>query len=78
MDSPLTGSGRAFPANTKEIIVAYLDELNGLIKKNKYNKNEIFNFDETSIYMDMPSKYTVSHVGARKTFSKSTGKEKAR
>ena len=74
----ISGSGRAFPANTKEIIEAYLEELYGFITKHKYNKNQIFNFDETCIYMDMPSKYTVSHVGARKTFSKSTGKEKAR
>lgn len=28
--------------------------------------------------MDCPSAYTVSHIGARKTYSKSTGKEKAK
>ena len=74
----ISGSGRSFPANSKEIIQNYLGNLHGMIALSSFEPNEIFGFDETCFRLDSPNQYTVSEVGARKTYSKTTGKEKAK
>ena len=46
------------------------------MKENNFMAYEVFGFDKTSFRLDSPSNLTVSEIGARKTYSKSTGKEK--
>ena len=74
----ISGSGRAFPSNLKELISNYFNEIDNILSKKKYKAHEIFNFDESCFRIDSPSSTTISKVGARKTYSKSTGKEKAK
>ena len=74
----ISGSGRSFPSDLKEILNTYFTDLQEIIAREKYKSHQIFNFDESFFRMDCPSAYTVSHIGARKTNSKSTGKEKAK
>ena len=72
----ISGSGRSFPSDTKNIIQNYLEELHRIMLDNNFTSNQVF--DETSFYMDMPSSYTFAHVGDRKTYAKSIGKGKNR
>ena len=74
----ISGSGRSFPSNSKEKITNYLLELHTIVKNNKFKAFEVFGFDETCFRLDSPSNLTVSEIGVRKTYSKSTGKEKAK
>ena len=74
----ISGSGRSFPSNLQEIIQKYFDEMRDILRQNQYKDSEIFNFDESCFRLDSPSLTTISHIGARKTYSRTTSHEKAK
>ena len=63
MQRRISGSGRAFSSDTENIIKDYLQKLHATIVQNLYKSFQIFNFDETSFYMDCPGNYSVSFKG---------------
>lgn len=67
----ISGSGRAFKADTVVTIRDYLLEIRNLAKD--FTEDEIFNFDETSFYMDSVGNYTLAGKGSRKTYASTTG-----
>jgi len=74
----ISGSGRSFKPDTPIIIAKYLREIRELIREHGFTDDEIFNFDESSFYMDAVGAYTVAQKGSRKTYAKTTGHEKVR
>lgn len=72
----ICGTGCLPPKNCAEKIDSYLNLVKAKISD--YQPNEIFNFDESSFYMDMPGNYTIETRGIKRAFCKSTGQEKTR
>ena len=72
----ISGSGRAFKPDTVNVTLNYLKEVRELAKE--YSDKEIFNFDETSYYMDAVGNVTIALKGSRKTYAMNTGHEKVR
>ena len=70
----ISSSGRRIPEDCVEKINDYLDGLHS--KVDGYELNEIFNFDESSFYMDMPGNYSIERKGINIVFFKTSGKEK--
>ena len=66
-----SGSGWSFKQDTPIIIVNYLKKVRE--KAKEFTEDEIFNFDESSFYMETVGNYTVSNKGARKTYAATTG-----
>lgn len=58
----ISGSGRAFTPNNVNVIHEYLKQARAM----EYSENEIFNFDETSHYMDAVGSVTISVKGQEK------------
>ena len=54
----------------------YLKEVFSLSQN--YNHSQIFNFDESSFYMDYVGNYTFEKRGSKRAFCKTSGKEKVR
>ena len=57
----ITGTGRTLPKDCKEQIKSYLGTIQEIAKT--YNPKNIFNFDESSFYMDMPGNYAIEKRG---------------
>jgi hypothetical protein len=72
----ITGCGKNVSKECKTEIINYLKA----VEKMRQNipLKAIFNFDETSFYMDMPGNYTLAKKGEKRVFAKTTGKEMAR
>ena len=72
----ITGSGKNVSKDCKNEIISYLKAVENLRQNTPLKA--IFNFDETSFYMDAPASYTIAKRGEKKVFAKTTGKEKVR
>jgi len=57
----ITGTGRTLPKDCKEQIKSYLGTIQEVAKT--YDSNHVFNFDETSHYMDRPGNYAIEKRG---------------
>lgn len=66
------------PADFEEKLVAYQRYIIRLRTQNDYLLGQMGNADETPVYFDMPTNYTVDIVGTKTVSVKTTGNEKMR
>lgn len=66
------------PGDFDDKLVAFQKYVIGLRRDHDYSFGQIGNADETPVFFDMPSAYTVNEVGAREVRVKTTGYEKQR
>jgi hypothetical protein len=52
------------PADTEEKLAAFQRHVTGLRKMNNNSLSQVENADETLVYFNMPSNYTVDNIGA--------------
>lgn len=57
----ITSSGRKLPSDCINIIKEYLNSIQEKVKN--YPPNCIFNFDESSFYMDAVGNYSIEQIG---------------
>jgi hypothetical protein len=74
----VTGVGKGFPTNLKEIIENFLDEFHRIRLEKNYTDDQVWNFDESAFYMDSLGNYTIEKKGSKRAYCKSTGKERVR
>ncbi|RNA01128.1 pogo transposable element with KRAB domain-like, partial [Brachionus plicatilis] len=74
----VTTSGRDLPADYLEVIASFLTESIKQVRLLDLNRARVFNMDETSIYLDCPSRYTFADRGAKRVKVDTNGGEMVR
>ncbi len=70
----ISSTGRDLTTNGVDVVKKFFVSLENKVK----NHREIFNMDETSIYLDFPSNYTYAKKGSKRVIAQTTGNEKTR
>jgi hypothetical protein len=66
------------PSDFEEKLLAFQKHVIGLRKANNYLLSQTGNADETPVYFDMPSNYTVDDKGVKSILIKTSDNEKMR
>jgi hypothetical protein len=74
----VTTTGRDLPSNATQIIADFLNTALEVFRKHNFNRKKIFNMDETSIYLDCPSRYTYATKGSKRVKIDTNGAELVR
>ncbi|CAF1075178.1 unnamed protein product [Brachionus calyciflorus] len=74
----VTTTGRDLPTNYSHTIANFLNQTQNVLRNNNFNRSKIFNMDETSIYLDCPSRYTYENKGAKRVKIDTNGAELVR
>ena len=74
----VTTTGRELPSNTGPTLRNFFNDCNNIFRKVYFNRDKIFNMDETSIYLDYPSNYTYDKRGTRRVKANTAGSERTR
>ncbi len=70
----ITTSGRYLPTNTLEVVDQWLNDARQL----EFEPRDMYNMDETSIYLDSPRHYTYDLEGVRRVRATTSGSERVR
>ena len=73
--SRVTTTGRDLPNNYMQLIAAFLTNTIENFRSTNWNRSKIYNIDETSIYLDCPSRYTFADKGAKRVKIDTNGAE---
>lgn len=57
----VSGTGRTLPEDSIQKITSYLNQVQDIAEN--FERHAIFNFDESSFYMDMPGNYCLERKG---------------
>jgi hypothetical protein len=74
----ITTTGRDFPKDAIKSIKTFFSECQQMVNHNSFNSNQLINMDETSIYLDYPSNYTISVKGAKRVQAVTAGAQRTR
>ena len=74
----MTTTGRDLPNNAIAQIKSFLAEAARIRIEMNYVFNNIYNMDETSIYLDYPSNYTYAFSGVKRVKANTGGGERTR
>jgi hypothetical protein len=73
----VTTSGRELPSDAGATVEAFLRDCEEFMEMD-FDLDTLLNGDETSIYIDPPTRRTYDHIGARKVEAVTTGQQKTR
>jgi hypothetical protein len=73
----VTTSGRELPSDAGATVEAFLRDCEEFMEMD-FDLDTFLNGDETSIYIDPPTRRTYDHIGARKVEAVTTGQQKTR
>jgi hypothetical protein len=73
----VTTSGRELPRDAGATVEAFLRDCEEFMEMD-FDLDTLLNGDETSIYIDPPTRRTYDHIGARKVEAVTTGQQKTR
>lgn len=73
-----TSVSQKLPASYEELLISFQRHVLALRKSKHFQLGQIGNADQTPVYLDMPSAFTVHEKGARQVRVRSTGNEKTR
>ena len=62
----VTTTGRELPSNSKLILESFFLNCVEILRKYNFDRSKIYNMDETSIYLDCPSKYSYATKGEKR------------
>ena len=74
----VTTTGRDLPVNCNQIIAEFLNKAAEVFRKHHFDTKKILNMDETSIYLDCPSRYTYASKGSKRVKIDTNGAELVR
>ncbi|CAF0867105.1 unnamed protein product [Brachionus calyciflorus] len=71
-------NGRDLPNNVLNHITSFFENISESICSAQFSDAQILNMDESAIYLDAPSNYTYSPIGAKRVKANTSGSEKTR
>lgn len=72
----ISSRGRALPTNSVDVIRRFIEKSNDVNSKRSLDK--IYNFDESTIYLDSPENYTYEKRGTKRVVANTSGNERTR
>lgn len=73
-----TSISQKLPERYEELLISFQRHILSLRKATKFQLGQIGNADQTPVYLDMPSAFTVHEKGSRQVCVRTTGNEKTR
>ena len=71
----VTKTGRDLPINYSQTIANFLNQTQVVFRNQHFDRSKIFNMDETTIYLDCPSRYTYEKRGVKRVKIDTNGAE---